>query len=477
MEKIAYASDENTTHQLNLQYSNSSDVPRYDRLTEMSAGKPKFAEWKYGPQLRTMMAYDRNRKNKDGFFQTNHIGLNFQHVEESRISRKFNSNNLDRRNENVNVWGATAWAERKNGKQTTVVGGDIYLNFLESTADRTVISTGVLKPLDTRYPNGKNQMNLFGAYLEHRNVLSQKFQTQLGGRLGYSMLSSQLIDSTFFKFPFNAIQQNNLTYSGNLGLVYLTEGVESKNQWKFSFFQSTAFRAPNLDDLAKIFETAKGTLIVPNESLKPEKTWTNDLGINKIGEKLTWETHAYYTLFFDAIVTSPFQYQGKDSVVYDGVLSAVYANQNQRRAFVFGGNCQLTRKPSERLTWNSGINYTKGRIFSGDTTIPLDHIPPLQFSTDVNYHWGKFALRGQVQYQGKKELKDYLLNGEDNEQYATAEGMPAWVVVNLKGRVTLPRGLSVSGGIDNLFDTQYRVFASGINGPGRNLQITIRSTW
>ncbi|MEY4852351.1 MAG: hypothetical protein RIS99_746, partial [Bacteroidota bacterium] len=117
------------------------------------------------------------------------------------------------------------------------------------------------------------------------------------------------------------------------------------------------------------------------------------------------------------------------------------------------------------------------RILVGDSTTPLDHIPPVQFSSDVNYHVGKIAIWGQFYYQGRKEIRDYLLNGEDNEQYAPETGMPAWMVVHFKCRVALVKGIVVQGGIENIFDTQYRVFASGINGAGRNFQISLRKSF
>jgi hemoglobin/transferrin/lactoferrin receptor protein len=36
------------------------------------------------------------------------------------------------------------------------------------------------------------------------------------------------------------------------------------------------------------------------------------------------------------------------------------------------------------------------------------------------------------------------------------------------------RNITLQAGVDNLLDTQYRVFASGINAPGRNIFGTVR---
>lgn len=73
--KLLYQQSERVSHSLNFQYSNSSDVPRYDRLQDTrnfggSIGTTlRFAEWFYGPQTRLMTAYELNVKQL-GFLKT-----------------------------------------------------------------------------------------------------------------------------------------------------------------------------------------------------------------------------------------------------------------------------------------------------------------------------------------------------------------------------------------------------------------------
>ena len=45
LQKLLFRQNDHVTHTLNLQYSTSSDVPRYDRLTDVRNGKLRFAEW------------------------------------------------------------------------------------------------------------------------------------------------------------------------------------------------------------------------------------------------------------------------------------------------------------------------------------------------------------------------------------------------------------------------------------------------
>ena len=41
---------------LNIQYSESSDIDRYDKLSEEKNGELKFSEWYYGPQKRLLIS-------------------------------------------------------------------------------------------------------------------------------------------------------------------------------------------------------------------------------------------------------------------------------------------------------------------------------------------------------------------------------------------------------------------------------------
>jgi len=50
LQKFLYQSSERVSHILNFQYSNSTNVPRYDRLTDPQGSGLRSAEWYYGPQ-------------------------------------------------------------------------------------------------------------------------------------------------------------------------------------------------------------------------------------------------------------------------------------------------------------------------------------------------------------------------------------------------------------------------------------------
>jgi hemoglobin/transferrin/lactoferrin receptor protein len=82
-------------------------------------------------------------------------------------------------------------------------------------------------------------------------------------------------------------------------------------------------------------------------------------------------------------------------------------------------------------------------------------------------------------FHGSKKLKDYNQFGEDNLQYATSTGTPSWFTLHAKVtwqfKIQQQATFQLTVGIDNILDAYYRVFASGISAPGRNLQLAVRA--
>ena len=80
-------------------------------------------------------------------------------------------------------------------------------------------------------------------------------------------------------------------------------------------------------------------------------------------------------------------------------------------------------------------------------------------------------------YNGWKRLENYNPDGEDNAQYATPDGMPAWFTMNWRAGINAHKHLQVQVGIENILDRNYRYFASGYSAAGRNFILAIRTNW
>ncbi len=476
-QKLLFQQNQNLNHQLNVQYSNSTDVPRYDRLQDVRNGTLRYAEWYYGPQERLLAAYELNATHV-GFFNELKAILSYQRIEESRHQREYRRyDRLDNRLEKLNVAAFTVDGRKIWQSNEITLGIDGQLNDLTSTALRKNILTGQESPLDSRYPNGGNNMNYFGAYAQHLLKFGGgKFVLNDGIRVQTIRLHSTIADNSFFNFPFTEIKQNSFSVTGNAGLVYMPS-----DQLRINGGFATGFRAPNIDDLARIFEsnTASKQLIIPNPDIKPEYTYNVDLGMTyTVANKVRFEISGFYTWFRNAIALAPFRLNGEDSVNYNGSVSKVFANQNTNRAFLYGFNASVTADLTRQLKLFSTINYTYGRLQPGKAAeVPLDHIPPVYGKTSINYTQPGFSAEAYALYNGWKKLKDYNPSGEDNAQYATADGTPAWITLNLKSSVPLSKNLVLQAGVENILDRNYRYFASGFSAPGRNFIVAVRSNF
>lgn len=497
-QKVLFKPGDKTAHSLNFQWSNSTDIPRYDRLQDIRNGTLRYARWYYGPQKRNLYAYEFSAEKLTGFFSDVKANLNYQHIEESRHTREYRRyDRLDSRRERINVAGITLDARKTWGNNELNVGADGQLNDLKSVGIRTNISTGAISKIDSRYPDGENNMSNFAVFGQHTlKMFNGKLVLNDGLRLQATSLHATIVDTAIqLHLPYTDIKQHNMAVTGNIGLVFNPD-----DRSKISGVVSSGFRSPNIDDLSKIFEssTSARQLLVPNPVLKPEFTYNIDMSISRIfNDKFKLEITGFYTLFKDAIVAAPFMFNGKDSVVYQGVQSQVLAHQNKNRAHVYGFNAGLSANITSSFTLVSNINFTRGKYEADDTKLtnvykkqpdntykmvsqkvtdkPLDHIPPVFGKTSLLYHSRTFSIEFFMFYNGWKKLDAYNPDGEDNAQYATPEGTPSWFTCNVRAVYKVDNHINLQAGIDNIADKNYRSFASGFSAPGRNFTATLRA--
>lgn len=468
LQKISFQQSENIKHTLNFQFSNSSNVPRYDRLTELRDGLPRFAEWYYGPEKRLMLAYHLELKNTLIYDRAT-VSLAFQDIEESRVSRNFNNANRKSQLEKVNLFSLNADFQKVIKSQTLTYGLEVVGNDVKSKAHFTNIKTNEERKADTRYPDGKNTMNTWAIYVADQLKVSDALIVHGGLRYAFTDLSAEFTEKAFFPFPYSEIQQKNSSLTGNLGIVYTPFA-----KTKFGLLGSSGFRSPNIDDLAKVFDSVPGSLIVPNPDIRPEYSYNGELSLNQqIGKKIRLEGVYFVTSMRNAIVIDDFSLNGERLVMYNGQSSKVLAAQNKAKALIHGWNLNLKADLSKEVVFSSSLNYTKGSIKDAANT-PMDHIPPMFGRTAIKYQKNAIQVEVFSIYNGWKKLANYSPSGEDNLIYATKDGMPSWWTLNLRSDYQANKNISLQFACENIFDKNYRNFASGISSPGRNFVITVR---
>lgn len=473
LQKFTFKQNGELTHKLNFQLSNSSDVPRYDRLTQMSGSNPKYATWNYGPQKRLMAAYTLELTKKNKLFDQGRVILAYQSIEESRITRKFNNIWENHNIENLDIFTLNADFAKKVNKHEFRYGAEAYLNKVNSTAFANNVTVDTSKAISTRYPDGGSFMKSLAVYATHTWEIGDKFIINDGLRFSYVGLNADFKDKTYFPFPFNSIKQKNGAFNGNLGFIYLPAKT-----WRITGNFSTGFRAPNVDDLSKVFESVPGSVIVPNPNLKVEYTMNGELGVSKeILPGLRANVNVYYTKLMNALITQNSQFQGADSILYDGQLSRVMSTVNAGRAYIYGVEGALAGQINKYISVLGTVNYTLGRIVTDTVPYPLDHIPPVFGKFSVISSVDRLRTEFFVNYSGWKRFKDYNMIGEDNFAYATAQGMPSWFTLNARVSYMITKNLSLQVACENILDQNYRQYASNISATGRNFILTLRGNF
>lgn len=476
--KLLFKQSDNVKHTLNFQFSNTNEVPRYDRLNTL-AGNGKFAnaEWYYGPEKWLFGSYKLNVSRKESFFDDAQIIAAYQNFKESRNNRSFGKTTLTKRNENVDVFTFNADMNKKMKEHELRYGAEGTYNKVTSTAIGVNVNTNVESPASTRYPVDGSNMKSFSGYLAHSWEIDKMFTLSDGVRYNYVTLDADFKDTTFYKFPFSEAKQRNGAVTGHLGLTMMPG-----NDWRLYLNGATGFRAPNVDDLSKVFETVKGTattlgtVIIPNPDLKPEYAYNAEFGISKVFmNSIKVEGIAYATLVQNTITSGPAKYNGSDTIWYDGAKALVQSNKNaDKGSYILGYNVNISADVTNYFSIISTLNFTYGRIKTDSTDYPLDHVPPVfgqtRFQLKLNNFKGEFSLA----YNGAKNKWDYNMLGEDNFPDATPFGMPGWLSMNVSAAYQINKNLQIQADLNNILDENYRTFASGINAPGRNLVLTLR---
>ncbi len=469
LQKVMYKPNVHTTHLLNVQISKSSDINRYDRLTETSKSLPVYAEWYYGPQVRNLLGYTLTKEHLSGYFHELTANVNYQHLEESRMSRKFKSNNKDYRFEAVDLFGINVDLLHQDDEGDLHIGVESYYNKVTSTAYRNNISTNLRSAITTRYSDGPTNMANYALYAQHTKFLKRNWVLNSGMRLNNVQLNANFKDTVLMHFPFTDVKQNNTSLTGNLGLAYNgTDGL------RIAFGASSGFRAPNVDDLTKVFDTRTGYVVVPNKDLKPEYTYNVELNVSKTTSNYSLGASLFYTWFKNALVVDKFKWNNASAILYQGIMSDVYATQNKAKAFVYGFNVHGSVNFTPNTLLAATYSYTKGRYKNGLLEMPLDHIPPVYGRIGLKHNMKQFSAELFTVFNGWKRIEDYNLNGEDNEIYATKDGMPGWQIWNVNTNFQPSKKVNLSFQIENITDLNYRYFASGISALGRNYILQCR---
>ena len=473
MQKVKFQPNENWDFQYGFHYSETSDYGRYDRLNRVMNGEPRYAEWKYGPQKWMMNNLNITNSKETKAFDQISIRLAHQQFEESRIDRNFQSEIRRIRAEKVDAYSANSDFVKKIGQKSTVFyGAEYILNEVESNGKQENIITGDIASSPSRYP--QSTWSSLAVYTNYEFKPSDKFTMQGGIRYNHFLLDAEF-DTVFYAFPFTEAEIDNGAFTGSLGVVY-----HPGDSWSVNANFGTAFRAPNVDDVGKIFDSEPGAVVIPNPNLTAEYAYNWDIGIAKVfNDFLKVDFTAYYTILNNAMVRRNSQLNGQDSVLFDGEVSQVQSIQNAAIANVYGIQAGIEMKFTRGINLSSDLNYQIGEEELDDGSVsPSRHAPPLFGTTRLNFKSGDWNVQLYANYQAERPHSELAVEERrKTEIYALDKNgntyAPAWYTLNFKMSYQLWKDFSLNAGVENITDQRYRPYSSGMSAPGRNYIVSL----
>ena len=478
MQKVRYMPNNNWNFDLGLFYTTTTDYPRYDRLIRTSNDALRSAVWDYGPQQWFSGNLQiQNTPQTNTFFDKSAFTLSFQHFTESRSDRDFGASFLYKTQEKVAAY-TTAWDfEKKIKKAKLNYGVEYIFNKVGSRGLKTDILTGTSQQDVSRYPDGSSWQSLAG-YMSTQFALAENISFLGGLRYSHIIVAAQF-DTSLFALPFTEATINTGALTGTAGVTW------NPNQtlgWRLNF--GTAFRAPNIDDIGKVFDSEPGSVVVPNPDLKPEYAYNGDLGVSlNFENKIKLDFAGFYTILEDALIRRDFSLDGESQIVYQGELSTIQAIQNASRAQVYGFEAGLEFAFSKAVKLSSQYNITKG--FAQDqqgTKQALRHAAPAYGNTHIVYKKEKLTLDVFAVYNGQFDFEDLAPSQQNNAfLYAADQNgnpyAPKWYTLNFSGQYKFSKAFQLTATLENITDQRYRPYSSGLSAPGRNLIIAATYTF
>lgn len=475
MQKVAFRPNVNTEITYGFHYSATSNYPRYDRLILIEEGLHANAEWYYGPQKWMMQNLNLTTEKGTSLYDRTRLTIGYQQFEESRHNRGFGSSRRTDRTEKVFAFSTNLDLEKKlNDEVDLFYGAEFVTNEVKSVASRIDINTGEVTPTSTRYPDGADWRSV-AVYSNMKFMPSEQWTLNASARYT-SVFTRAQFDNTFFDFQFSESEITNGALSGSVGAAFNPD-----NTLKIYTNLSTGFRAPNVDDIGKVFDSEPGNVVVPNPTLKPEMAYSGEVGFTKSAEHVRIDFSWYYTLLDNAISRGPSKFNGYDSIDFEGTRSRVLSLQNISELWVTGiqASVEINFNPFKLST---AINIQNGREKDPETgrDVPPTHVVPAFGSTHLIYQRNNFMTDLYSNYNGSVSFHDMPLSERaDNHLYAKDKDgnpyAPAWWTLNLKAAYRFGKHLSLSGGVENILDKRYRPYSSGIAAPGRNFIISVRA--
>ncbi len=474
MQKVLYEPNKNLSIDIGIHFSKTGNIPRYDRLirTDENDGL-YYSEWYYGPQqwllINSQLTYIPKETK---FYDELKFGSSFQKFSESRNSRRFSDSFLKSREEELDIFSLNLDFFKKISENSNITYGlEIIENKVGSFAKSVNISDLSETPISTRYPDNSS-LNSLGLYINYKTKVIEDVFFQSGVRYSSTVLKSDLSQNNiYYDFMYENTTLENGAFVGGIGLSWVRNIY---NNWKFNI--NTAFRSPNIDDLAKVFDSEPGSVVVPNPDLKPERSFGLEFGgYFRTKNNIELDFSSYVTYLYNSFIRDDFTLSnGVSEIIYEGELSQIQALQNSSKSFIYGIEFGINMFLNKNFRMKSQHNLIAGyELDDLPFGMPVRHIPPNYGNFHLIYNNGDFTIDTYLNYNSKISFNN-LAESERAKPYMYALDengnpySPSWMTFNVRSKYSISKMLNFNFTVENITNKLYRPYSSGISAPGLN---------
>jgi len=477
MQKARYEAQENLSFGLGLFYTATSNTPRYDRLIRYRGDSLRSAEWYYGPQKWFMSNLDVTKlSSNSNLYNKIKATVAYQNFKESRVDRNFQSEIRNIREESVDAFSFNIDFEKIVTKKINFFYGLEYIhNTISSLGFQENIITNANEPTVSRYPDGSTWQSA-AVYTSLKYKPNTTIVLQTGLRYNNVVSKADFTkNNTFLNLPFIGANNSSSALTGTAGLSWLPNKIL---QWKFNF--SSAFRAPNIDDIGKVFDSEPGAVVIPNNNLKPEYAYGGELGLTiNFDDFLVLDTATYYTYLDNALVRRNGDLNGENQIFYDGELSNVQSIQNASKSWIYGLEVGAKINFSRALKLTSQYSIVGGTEETGGIEVPVRHVSPNFGNTHLVWKNNILKADAFINYNNTLSFNQ-LAPSEKGKAYLYALDSngnpysPSWYTLNFRSQYQINKETTITASLENITDQRYRTYSSGISAPGRNIIVALK---
>ena len=323
------------------------------------------------------------------------------------------------------------------------------------------------KPLpDSKYKS----LGLFAQ--DDAEIIKDKLTLSLGARVDKVNISGETTLNPIYeivngvlnntpigqKVIWDKTNKNEVSYSENVGLKY-----SLNTNLDLTMSLGYAFRSPSLEERFQYID--QGSYVrVGDPNLKPEKSKSADFGVRYYLSDFKFVTSVFFNSFNDLVAEIPGTFEGRNA----------YIKTNIGSARLYGFDFHTDYNFYNNFVFHFTASYVKGDDLTANGNLPA--ISPLN---------GNFGIKFNLFEYLETDLSATVFTAQN--KVATGEKTtPGYAYLNLFCSMASFKfggiDLQVSGGIENIFNKEYRDHLSTSRGfnrsePGRNLFVKLNLHW